>query len=71
MLKHSKIAQISALILLMLLTVSLCTGSQLFLLLSILVLLTLAGAVIAVLWASATLEVEGELSGEAGVYSLN
>lgn len=50
---------------LMLLTVSLCTGSQLFLLLSILVLLTLAGAVIAVLWASATLEVEGELSGEA------
>ena len=47
-----------------LLTVALCTGSQLFLLLSILILLILAGAVIAVLWASATLEVEGALSGE-------
>ena len=47
-----------------LLTVALCTGSQLFLLLSILILLILAGAVVAVLWASATLEVEGALSGE-------
>ena len=47
-----------------LLTVALCTGSQLFLLLSILILLILAGAVIAVVWASATLEVEGALSGE-------
>ena len=47
-----------------LLTVAICTGSQLFLLLSILILLILAGAVIAVLWASATLEVEGALSGE-------
>ena len=47
-----------------LLTVAICTGSQLFLLLSILILLILAGAVVAVLWASATLEVEGALSGE-------
>ncbi|MBR5960360.1 MAG: DUF58 domain-containing protein [Clostridia bacterium] len=47
-----------------LLTVALCTGSQLFLLLSILILMILAGAVIAVLWASATLEVDGALSGE-------
>jgi len=47
-----------------LLTVALCTGSQLFLLLSILILLILAGAVVAVFWASATLEVEGALSGE-------
>ena len=49
---------------LMLLTVALCTGSQLFLLLSVLVLLLLAGAVIAVLWAAATLEAEGTLSAE-------
>ena len=49
---------------LMLLTVALCTGSQLFLLLSVLVLLVLASAVIAVLWAAATLEAEGELSSE-------
>ena len=49
---------------LMLLTVALCTGSQLFLLLSVLVLLVLAGAVIAVLWAAATLEAGGELSSE-------
>ena len=49
---------------LMLLTVALCTGSQLFLLLSVLILLVLAGAVIAVLWASATLEADGELSAE-------
>ena len=48
----------------MLLTVALCTGSQLFLLLSVLFLLVFAGALIAVLWASATLEVSGELSGE-------
>ena len=47
-----------------LLTVALCTGSQLFLLLSILILLILAGAVIEVVWASATLEVDGALSGE-------
>ena len=47
-----------------LLTVALCTGSQLFLLLSILILLILTGAVLAVLWTSATLEVEGTLSGE-------
>ena len=49
---------------LMLLTVSVCTGSQLFLLLSVLILLVVAGAVLAVLWASATLEVGGELSSE-------
>ncbi len=47
-----------------LLTVALCTGSQLFLLLSLLILLVLSGAVISVLWASATLEVDGMLSGE-------
>ena len=49
---------------LMLLTVALCTGSQLFLLLSVLVLLILAGAVTAVVWAAATLEASGELSAE-------
>ena len=49
---------------LMLLTVALCTGSQLFLLLSILILLVVAAAFIAVLWASATLTVDGRLSGE-------
>ena len=49
---------------LMLLTVALCTGSQLFLLLSVLIALTAAGCIIAVLWASATLEVEGNLSGQ-------
>ena len=47
-----------------LLTVALCTGSQLFLLLSILIVLISLGAVIAVLWASSTLEVDGMLSGE-------
>ena len=47
-----------------LLTVALCTGSQLFLLLSVLILLVIAGAVLAVLWASLTLNVEGNLSGE-------
>ena len=49
---------------LLLLTVALCTGSQLFLLLSALVLLVMAGAVIAVLWAAATLEADGELTAE-------
>ena len=48
----------------MLLTVALSTGSQLFLLLSVLVLLVVLGAVAAVLWASATLEASGELSSE-------
>ena len=47
-----------------LLTVALCTGSQLFLLLSVLILLTAAGAVLAVLWVSFTLRVDGNLSGE-------
>ena len=45
-----------------LLAVALCTGSQLFLLLSVMILLILAGAVLAVLWTAATLEVDGELS---------
>lgn len=49
---------------LMLLTVALCTGSQLFLLLSVLILLLICGAVIAVLWAASTLEADGELSAE-------
>ena len=49
---------------LMLLTVALCTGSQLFLLLSILILLVVAAAFIAVFWATATLTVDGQLSGE-------
>ena len=48
---------------LMLLAVSVCTGSQLFLLLSALVLLVVAGAVLSVLLASSTLEVDGQLSG--------
>ena len=52
-------------VLLMLLAVAVCTGSQLFLLLSVLVLLVCAGAVLAVLWASATLQVGGELSAES------
>ena len=49
---------------LMLLTVAVCTGSQLFLLLSILILIVVAGAVLAVLWAASTLDVDGELSSE-------
>ncbi len=49
---------------LMLLTVALSTGSQLFLLLSVLILGLLLGAVISVLWASATLDADGELSSE-------
>ena len=49
---------------LMLLTVALCTGSQLFLLLSILILLVVASAFISVFWASATLTVDGQLSGK-------
>ena len=49
---------------LMLLTVAVCTGSQLFLLLSILILIVVAGAVLAVLWAASTLDVDGELSAE-------
>ncbi len=51
-------------IFLMLLTVAVCTGSQLFLLLSILILIVVAGAVLAVLWAASTLDVDGELSAE-------
>ena len=47
-----------------LLTVALCTGSQLFLLLSVLILLIAAGAVLAVLWVSLTLRVDGKLSGQ-------
>lgn len=47
---------------LMLLTVALCTGSQLFLLLSVLLLLLVAGGLLGVLWASATLRVESDLT---------
>ncbi len=48
---------------LLLLTVALCTGSQLFLLLSALVVLLVVWSLAAVLWASATLEVDGDLPG--------
>ena len=48
---------------LLLLTVALCTGSQLFLLLSVLSVLTVVWSLAAVLWASATLEVAGDLAG--------
>ena len=47
---------------LLLLTVALCTGSQLFLLLSVLVLLVVLWSLIAVLWASSTLEVDGDMT---------
>jgi len=47
---------------LMLLAVAVCTGSQLFLLLSLLILLVAFGAVLSVLLASATMEVDGTLS---------
>jgi len=46
----------------MLLAVAVCTGSQLFLLLSLLILLVAFGAVLSVLLASATMEVDGTLS---------
>ena len=48
-----------------LLTVAVCTGSQLFLLLSILIVLSAAGGILAVLWASSTLEARGSLPGSA------
>ena len=48
---------------LMLLTVALCTGSQLFLLLSALLLLTVVWCILGVAWASATLRVGGDLTG--------
>ena len=48
---------------LMLLTVALCTGSQLFLLLSVLVLLVFAFAFFGVVWASSTLEADTDLAG--------
>ena len=47
----------------LLLTVSLCTGSQLFLLLSALILLVVIGNIAAVIWAASTLESGGNLSG--------
>jgi len=47
---------------LLLLTVALCTGSQLFLLLSVLVVIAVLWSLIAVLWASATLSVDGNLA---------
>jgi len=46
---------------LLLLTVAVCTGSQLFLLLSILTALLTAGAFVSVLWAAATLEADGSM----------
>ena len=61
---------------LLLLTVALCTGSQLFLLLSVLVAAAVLWNLLAVLWASATLRVEGEMAeqtvhrGEDLVFSL-
>ena len=47
---------------LLLLTVALCTGSQLFLLLSVLVILAVLWSLLAVLWASATLRVDGDMT---------
>ena len=47
---------------LLLLTVALCTGSQLFLLLSVLVVLAVIWSLLAVLWASATLRVDGNMT---------
>ena len=47
---------------LMLLTVAFCTGSQLFLLLSLLVVLVIVGGILSVVLASATLEVSSSLS---------
>ena len=47
---------------LMLLAVAFCTGSQLFLLLSVLVVLVMAGGILSVLLASATMEVNSGLS---------
>lgn len=47
---------------LLLLTVALCTGSQLFLLLSVLVILAVIWSLLAVLWASATLRVDGNMT---------
>ena len=50
---------------LLLLTVALCTGSQLFLLLSVLVVLIVVWSLLAVLWASSTLEVDGDMTEQA------
>ena len=47
---------------LLLLTVALCAGSQLFLLLSVLIALTALWSLIAVIWASATIMVEGDMT---------
>ena len=47
----------------LLLTVSLCTGSQLFLLLFFLVFLIVFACLLSVLWAASTLESDGNLSG--------
>ena len=48
---------------LMLLTVALCTGSQLFLLLAVLLALVMLWSLAGVLWVSGTLEIEGDLAG--------
>ena len=63
-------------LILLLLAVALCTGSQLFLLLSVLIVIAVLWSLIAVLWASATLRVDGDLAeqtvhrGENLVFSL-
>lgn len=49
----------------LLLTVALCTGSQLFLLFSFLVVLLIVWSLAAVLWASATLRVDGGMQEQA------
>ena len=51
-------------LILLLLAVALCTGSQLFLLLSVLVFLVVLWSLTAVLWASATLDVDGDMAGQ-------
>ena len=53
---------LSVSLVLLLLTVALCTGSQLFLLLSVLVVLAVIWSLLAVLWASATLRVDGNMT---------
>lgn len=50
---------------LLLLTVALFTGSQLFLLLAVLIALTVIWSIAGVLWASATLEASGEIDGQS------
>ncbi len=51
-------------LLLLLAAVAVFTGSRLFMLLAVLVMLVVAGAVLGVLWASSTLSAEGELTSD-------